>query len=239
RSLQRSQCGIVCHPTGSCSLTQPPSVSANPGQTVQITCSGGSSSSGYGCVGWHQQKTCGPVTVVYANDYRPSDIPSQFSGSTSGSTSTLTITGVQAEDEAVYYCGGYDGSSNGVWPVMSLCSPCLMVVNTLALPLLACAAGVCASSASSLDQSSAFKPWRGLLCRAARGARGLLQRRLCLPSAGPLGSCSACAGAPQHLWPPGQSLALGNASPWPQDSEGLPSTLTPSPSDVGTFHLGT
>uniref|UniRef100_A0A8C0AXQ1 Ig-like domain-containing protein n=1 Tax=Buteo japonicus TaxID=224669 RepID=A0A8C0AXQ1_9AVES len=95
-------------------LTQPPSVSANVGQTVQITCSGGSSSSGYGYVGWHQQKTCGPVTVVYANDYRPSDIPSQFSGSTSGSTSTLTITGVQAEDEAVYYCGGYDGSSNGV-----------------------------------------------------------------------------------------------------------------------------
>ncbi|XP_052653934.1 immunoglobulin lambda-1 light chain-like, partial [Harpia harpyja] len=92
-------------------LTQPPSVSANVGQTVQITCSGSS----YGYYSWHQQKVpgSGPVTVIYSNNQRPSDIPSRFSGSKSGSTSTLTITGVQAEDEAVYYCGAYDSSYNG------------------------------------------------------------------------------------------------------------------------------
>ncbi|KAF1482186.1 Ig lambda chain V-1 region, partial [Pygoscelis antarcticus] len=88
-------------------LTQPPSVSANPGETVRITCSGISSSKAY--AGWYQQKVPGsaPVTVIYGNTNRPSDIPSRFSGSKSGSTGTLTITGVQADDEAVYYCGSY------------------------------------------------------------------------------------------------------------------------------------
>ncbi|NXT29931.1 LV1 protein, partial [Syrrhaptes paradoxus] len=90
-------------------LTQPDSVPANLEGTAKITCSGLSSGS---YVGWYQQKVPGtaPVTVIYANTNRPSNIPSRFSGSKSGSTGTLTITGVQPEDEAVYYCGGYDGS---------------------------------------------------------------------------------------------------------------------------------
>ncbi|KFP81525.1 Ig lambda chain V-1 region, partial [Apaloderma vittatum] len=55
---------------------RPPSLSANPGDTVKITCTGSG-----GSYGWFQQKTPGsaPVTVIYYNTNRPSDIPSRFS----------------------------------------------------------------------------------------------------------------------------------------------------------------
>uniref|UniRef100_A0A8C3NS71 Ig-like domain-containing protein n=1 Tax=Cyanoderma ruficeps TaxID=181631 RepID=A0A8C3NS71_9PASS len=89
---------------------QPSSKSTNMQETVRITCSGASSS----WYAWFQQKVPGtaPVTVICWNDERPSDIPSRFSGSGSGSSNTLTISGVQAEDEAVYFCGSYDSSSD-------------------------------------------------------------------------------------------------------------------------------
>ncbi|NXG26207.1 LV1 protein, partial [Grallaria varia] len=102
---------VLAHSSGSlvqaACTRQLSSLSASVGEAIKITCSG--SSYNYG---WFQQKVpgSGPVTVIYYNDKRPSDIPSRFSGSKSGSTGTLTITGVQAEDEAVYYCGGYDSS---------------------------------------------------------------------------------------------------------------------------------
>ncbi|NXI23929.1 LV1 protein, partial [Sterrhoptilus dennistouni] len=92
-------------------LTQPSSLSANVGETVRITCTGGSSNCNW--YSWFQQKVpgTGPVTLIYDNTNRPSGIPSRFSGSLSGSTATLTISGVEAEDEAVYFCGGWDSSA--------------------------------------------------------------------------------------------------------------------------------
>ncbi|NXR68413.1 LV1 protein, partial [Rhadina sibilatrix] len=98
-------------------VSQPSSMSVNVGDTVRITCSGGGSYYGWGsnnAYGWFQQKVPGtaPVTVIYADTSRPSGIPSRFSGSRSGSSNTLTISGVQAEDEAVYFCGSDEGSSS-------------------------------------------------------------------------------------------------------------------------------
>ncbi|XP_060257323.1 immunoglobulin lambda-1 light chain isoform X8 [Ovis aries] len=99
-------------------LTQPSSVSGSLGQRVSITCSGSSSNVGYGnYVGWYQQVPgSGLRTLIYGATSRASGVPDRFSGSRSGNTATLTISSLQAEDEADYYCSSYQsGYSHGVF----------------------------------------------------------------------------------------------------------------------------
>ncbi|XP_027422013.1 immunoglobulin lambda-1 light chain-like isoform X1 [Bos indicus x Bos taurus] len=94
-------------------LTQPSSVSGSLGQRVSITCSGSSNNIGSYGVGWYQQVPgSGLRTIIYGSSSRPSGVPDRFSGSKSGNTATLTISSLQAEDEADYFCAAGDSSSS-------------------------------------------------------------------------------------------------------------------------------
>ncbi|CAI5691850.1 unnamed protein product [Oreochromis niloticus] len=86
-------------------LTQTPKVqSAVLGQTVSIRCKASSSMSNY--LHWYLQKPSeAPKLLIYYATSRQSGVSDRFSGSGSGTDFTLTISGVQADDAGVYYCG--------------------------------------------------------------------------------------------------------------------------------------
>uniref|UniRef100_A0A8C8S6S6 Ig-like domain-containing protein n=1 Tax=Pelusios castaneus TaxID=367368 RepID=A0A8C8S6S6_9SAUR len=95
-------------------VTQEPSVFMSPGGATTLTCSlstGAITSGNY--PGWFQQKPGAvPRQLIYNTNNRPSGIPARFSGSISSSDAALTITGVQVEDDADYYCVVWTGSAH-------------------------------------------------------------------------------------------------------------------------------
>nr|5V6M_L Chain L, Light chain of Fab fragment of rabbit anti-HIV1 gp120 V3 mAb 10A3 [Oryctolagus cuniculus] len=92
-------------------LTQTPSsVSAAVGGTVTIKCQSSQSVYPNNNLGWYQQKPGQPPKLlIYEASTLASGVPSRFKGSGSGTQFTLTISDLECDDAATYYClGAYD-----------------------------------------------------------------------------------------------------------------------------------
>ncbi|KAM3597115.1 uncharacterized protein V6R79_026309 [Siganus canaliculatus] len=104
-------CCCFTESRGQVTVTQPGAVTSDPGGSVSISCSTSQAvflSSGYHYLAWYQQRDGEvPKLLIYLANNRASGIPGRFSGRGSNSAFTLTISGVQAEDAAVYYCQSY------------------------------------------------------------------------------------------------------------------------------------
>nr|5I8O_L Chain L, HMM5 antibody light chain [Homo sapiens]8R61_B Chain B, HMM5 IgE light chain [Homo sapiens]8R61_E Chain E, HMM5 IgE light chain [Homo sapiens]8R61_H Chain H, HMM5 IgE light chain [Homo sapiens]8R61_K Chain K, HMM5 IgE light chain [Homo sapiens]8R61_N Chain N, HMM5 IgE light chain [Homo sapiens]8R61_Q Chain Q, HMM5 IgE light chain [Homo sapiens] len=90
-------------------MTQTPSsVSAPVGGSVTINCQSSQSVYGNNYLAWYQQKAGQPPKLlIYRASTLASGAPSRFKGSGSGTQFTLTISDLESDDAATYYCLGY------------------------------------------------------------------------------------------------------------------------------------
>ncbi|KAM3616083.1 uncharacterized protein V6R79_012135 [Siganus canaliculatus] len=104
-------CCCFTESRGQVTVTHPGAVSSAPGGSFSISCSVSQNVHVYNnnhYLHWYQQRDGEvPRLLIYLLSNRQSGIPGRFSGSGSNSAFTLTISGVQTEDAAVYYCQSF------------------------------------------------------------------------------------------------------------------------------------
>ncbi|XP_037394248.1 immunoglobulin lambda-1 light chain-like isoform X1 [Pygocentrus nattereri] len=83
-------------------LTQETSKSVTLKSTVKILCT--AQDDRY-YISWYQQKPGGAPKFLLRNNERAPGLPSRFTYTDSNNQDYLNINGIEAEDEAVYYCG--------------------------------------------------------------------------------------------------------------------------------------
>ncbi|GCC38808.1 hypothetical protein chiPu_0023314 [Chiloscyllium punctatum] len=90
--------------SGDIIMTQsPPLLSVGLGQTATLTCTASQSISNE--LSWYQQREDQkPSLLIYDATTRFTGVSNRFTGSGSGTSFTLTISNVQNEDVADYYC---------------------------------------------------------------------------------------------------------------------------------------
>ncbi|KAM7384826.1 hypothetical protein PAMA_011944 [Pampus argenteus] len=98
-------CCCFTESRGQITVTQPAAVRPALGGSTTISCRTTQGVYNSNRLAWYQQRDGEtPKLLIYSASTRASGIPDRFTGSGSNSDFTLTISGVQAEDAAVYYC---------------------------------------------------------------------------------------------------------------------------------------
>uniref|UniRef100_G3VE47 Ig-like domain-containing protein n=1 Tax=Sarcophilus harrisii TaxID=9305 RepID=G3VE47_SARHA len=97
-------------------LTQAPSMYVSLGATARLSCTLSSQHSDYG-IAWHQQSPRkAPRYLMYVSSSgsagKGQGVPDRFSCSSSGAHRYLSISSLQPEDGAHYYCRAPYGSNN-------------------------------------------------------------------------------------------------------------------------------
>ncbi|KAK7795475.1 hypothetical protein U0070_026138, partial [Myodes glareolus] len=84
-------------------IQSPLTLSASLGDRVTITCHASQNLNSW--LVWYQKKPGNaPVLLIYKTSNLQTGVPSRFSGSGSGTDYTLTISSLQPEDVATYFC---------------------------------------------------------------------------------------------------------------------------------------